>query len=814
MVSLGTSPFLSGVPISTTPTRTTFRTFLAIGMQPGILTIGNSHTLLSDGAQLWQSTIRQGGFSQVTLPDTRTGLSVALGYSAQFLGVVMIGSRRGTVADPPKFSGTLYYPIVDIDQTGNITWGSPRTSPTEVGMTTMVHLDWPGRGSGSADRIIGITNDSFVQTASGSAVQLTDNVLVQVRSIAQGANLANVNGPWWQTSDGEITQGTPTLTEAIRDWGFRGDWVFDIEHNGASRGAFPNQRLFQFWFAGPMPRAAASTDRDYDIIIGRADPHSNPEAPTVETSSWTGGLTPVAGIYNGSDFLVARFLTDETPNVVSMRAYRTPSNFVSFPATPDYPNAITDPEDIAAMRMFLAGNQIGILIMEKEVTNRKPVLYEIRWILSPDNLSGNWEPNWTRLEETEQWPAAAENTGMLNIDRFSGWGDTTAQMMDSSGNVYVHTRALESRPIPSWAATNALTANVASPLVLDWSVAEGNRGGQVAYRLRREYTILAGPTAGTVSSQYWNATLNSGAGGWQDASYFNNGAIGQAVLPVGWHGATPLHGRYPDVSFFLDVQDIRRTGAGQSLAIDPWVVQPFATLSDLTFTGVTPPPGGTILARLNVEVTFPSDAPFDPMLLQDGSVFAANYEIRVTPLGNQDAPLATSGVQLVTFPSGAATPYTATFTPRFLANGNFSIWARWFQYGVPNNVSRWIRRDFIIDLTLPAPPTLTFRSINPDGTRSNLTTGFGDGTVGVRVIMTGTGGAGQAIASARLWRREQSRSDHRTADATPILIGTVDNYTTNSFIEDYRVASGVEYQYQVQAIGVEGSETRGAWTPS
>ena len=807
---------------------TDFDADLAMGSY-GLITWANTNLLACDGNRLWASTNRGGAWTQQNLPAGITaanGLRMGLARSRQFpLGVLLItGAGQPGYSGTPDFrqAGVRYFPITGFTG-GQVQYGSPRTAASAVGVSNLVHLDWPGRGVGGADRLVGATQQGNWRAVSGQV-----GIPIVLRWIIQGAGLADVDGPWWLGAAAQLPATPRDIYPQLRGGGF----AVDIEHDGRNNGGTnPIERQFRLWFCGATPSEAATAVNTGGLTVGRVNPHVTPAE--VVTSVWTGAALPTDGVWNGRAFVVARFVN----GVVVLREYTTPSAYVQLPPSPVYPQTAAP----MAVRVYLTPRGYGVFCLQpglvNTTTNRRPLLYNIEYNRSTvlnerGQFFSEWETGWTELGALEpQWGTSGTSLLPLpavNADRFPDWG-AHCTVLDNLNGVYHYKRLTRGKPSVRWQPTAAVLEGTAQPhrntLTLTWVYTDEVQSPQSLWELERVSSRIRGlgTSAERVvdSLQYWNAASSV----WQDSNVRNTGPAVSAALPGasadnasdGWAGNF-IRNRFPPVRFRLRVfntagSDPATQPAQESDWLGPLTVNPSLTLAAPTIT--SPAAAATLTTRPDLVFTFPAAAPFDSRLITDNRVlFAAVYtaRVRTTPVGSTSQVFYEAVDVPVEFQSAA--PWQVTVPLPFLPNGTYQAEVSWRMFGYPYNQSPQTVNAFTVNLTAPDAPVLTFQPLAVDGTPGTAFTSGLTQAAGVRVIMTGDGGTGQMIASARVERREQTRGDHRLVNVDPVRVGAVEAYASPDRVDDYTVAHGVEYQYRTVVTGTSGSVTVGGWTPA
>ena len=797
----------------------------ASGANFGILTTDNLvSVVLCDGNRLWVSTNRGLAFSQQTLPggvaDT-AGIRLGLGYSAQFLGVLIVSGagQAGYDAASRKMSGRTYYPITRVHGT-TVEFGAARTSPNEVGLSHLVQLDWPGEGTGGVDRLVGVGLTSRYHVLNAAPADGSPTLVY--RAEAEAAGLPDVAGPWWTGSAGI---GAGVNIAAVRGFSVPGGWSVDIEHDGsvASHGARPLNRQFHMWYCGP-PVADTGGLPTSGVTVARVNPHATP--PEVVSTVWTlptqtvlytGGV-PTAGIWDGGGFLVARYIGAPAANGGSgrfaVRRYTSPSSYTALPLTPDWPETASGPVQV---RMYAHANGIGLIGLRPTLDGIRPKVYDIRFdrdvTVPGGGYRGAWEDQWTNIvpDTSPSW-GSNQPAPVLNVDRFPEWGGHAQVMELTSGNVHYFQRNVGVSPTVTWQPASLAhdLEPVNQTLTLSFLYYSPTGRGMGAWALWRN---IGGQRA------WWRQSDST----WQPSLYRNpggttSGAVFTVTLPVSWARAANAQGLYDPVEFSLFADDSSHiTDPGGGVRRSPTIsltVRPTVTVGQVTITAPSGSP--TFTTRPTVDFAFPtSNRPFDSVRFAGVGAFAAEYEVQVLRRGTEIAQYA-SGWTSQVYASSAAS-YAVSHQLPAMPNGQYTARVRWRVYGAPYNLSSWETADFTLNLAAPEPPALSFQVIDEDGVRAAITGGLATRrNVAVSVVCTGTGGAGQSISSVEIQRREQTRADHRPLNPNPKTVGFIDPYLTvgvNRF-NDYTCAAGVEYQYRAIATGAEGSQATGGWAPA
>jgi hypothetical protein len=302
---------------------------------------------------------------------------------------------------------------------------------------------------------------------------------------------------------------------------------------------------------------------------------------------------------------------------------------------------------------------------------------------------------------------------------------------------------------PTWVTPNSGDAqDVGQSLPLDWLFSDPDAGDS-----QTAYAVSRQIGSGTLA--YWRASDST----WQPAEVMNTSGASILTLASGWAAATDA-----PYTFKAKVWDTGSNPSGYSAGL---VVVPSTPVNPTIST----PTAAQVLTANSVTATWTAA---EQTLFRWILVNTTSGSVQV-----YDSGWVTDSVsRTFTFP--VVLPNATSWTIKLQTKNNEGL------------ASSIITRNFTVSYTPPATPTL---AVNPVPAA---------GWISVAIANPTPGGSQPAIATQDVYRRVVGD----TSAGIRIATGIANNATYN----DWHAVSGINYQYQAVAFGVNGTSTSSAWT--
>jgi hypothetical protein len=301
---------------------------------------------------------------------------------------------------------------------------------------------------------------------------------------------------------------------------------------------------------------------------------------------------------------------------------------------------------------------------------------------------------------------------------------------------------------PTWSApTSGSAQDVGQSLALDWVFSDPDAGDA-----QTAFAVSRQIGAGALA--YWRASDST----WQAGEVQNTSGASILTLASGWASASDAN-----YTFKAKVWDTNSNFSGYSAGM---VVVPSTPVNPVIST----PTAAQVLTTNSVTMTWTAaeQTQYRAILINTTSGSVQVY----------DSGWVTDGAsRTFTFPS--VLPNSTSWTINFQTKNN---------EGLSSTV---VTRSFTVSYTPPATPTTVASPLASTG------------VIRVQIANPTPGGSQPAIAYNDIYRRVS------TDTGAGIRIAT--NVGNNATFDDWKVAAGVNYAYQVTAFGVNGTSTAGSF---
>ena len=543
--------------------------------------------------------------------------------------------------------------------------------------------------------------------------------------------------------------------------------AFDFEHDGGGRNVLDVSSIKSWGTYLTMARWSSGQRRGggtYSVRLRRKVDNVQTEVTILNVGNIRNVIEYMAtGLWIGNGF----FYCYVDGSTVKATKYTTVNNSVDLGTSPSLSSLSVG--SILRLEAIKISTGVAIVaLLSTSLSNNKPQLYITKWRQQGvNNVWSDWEditkgaPNWTsgssvrRLMNVERFPSDDFIRVVIAEDPSTSSALNKVWFYQVPGVVY---------PSTSWETVSQIQKFIDEPITFEWEYSSLTNSLQNKFYIKRRANSTI---------EYYNGTS------WVSDK---TGIVGvsSSLAISNWYNVNTEHGE--TIYFTIQVEDATGLKSDESDEIT------FSSIKDAGLAVITSPVDGE-------KVIGVGDIVWTTPLGQEA--------YRVDLFDNLDVLINSSGwivSDIQTYPIRGT---NGTLTAKVYWRNSRSYISR--NAGI---------RNFILQLAPPKSVSLVFDVGKADGTFvSNVVDGMIEKGIFIKLKMT-LSSSGEDLSEIRIYRREFSRTDHRKIRDIEILITTfTEGFEGIVTYEDFTIAHGVQYQYLIERVGVNGSVVRNRWIP-